>query len=154
MKTLLLGALLITLASAQAAPPPGWTDDYAKAAEKAKAEKKNLLLDFTGSDWCGYCMALDKEVFSQAAFKTWAKKNVVLVQVDFPKKKPLSAKLKEQNDGLKAKYPGGGYPTIVITDPDGKVLTTKVGYKPGSGAKTYIEALGTAANAPGAESAK
>jgi protein disulfide-isomerase len=154
MKAILLTLMLLTIASAHAAPPPGWTDDYAKAVEKAKAEKKNVLLDFTGSDWCGYCMALDKEVFSTAHFKTWAKQNVVLVQVDFPHNKKLSAKVKAQNDELKAKYGSGGYPTILITDPDGKVITKKTGYKPGSGPKAYVEALGGTAAATGSATAR
>ena len=145
MKTLALiaalGALAFTSLPVQAAPPSGWTDDYAKAVEKAKAEKKNLLLDFTGSDWCGYCMALDKEVFDTAKFKTWAKANVVLVQVDFPQGKRQSSKVKEQNAGLKSKYQTDGYPTIMIVDPEGKVLARKSGYSPKSGTDAYLEAL-------------
>jgi protein disulfide-isomerase len=124
-----------------AANPPGWTDDYEKAVEKAKAEKKNVLLDFTGSDWCGFCKALDKEVFATPKFKSWAKDNVVLVKVDFPHSTPQSAKIKQQNSDLKSKYPTGGFPTIVITDPDGKELVKKVGYKPGSGPAAYLENL-------------
>jgi len=154
MKAIILSALLLTIAAAHATPPPGWTDDYAKAVEKAKTEKKNLLLDFTGSDWCGYCIALDKEVFSTPAFKSWAKQNVVLVQVDFPHTKKLSPKVKTQNDELKSKYPTGGYPTVIITDPDGKLITKKTGYKPGSGPKAYIEALGGTNAAAGTAAAK
>src|SRR6266436_8216203 len=118
--SLLSLVLSLSLTTAQAAPPPGWTDDYAKAVEKAKTEKKNLLLDFTGSDWCGYCMALDKEVFSTAKFKTWAKENVVLVQVDFPHNKKLTKKLQDQNEALKGQFKTGGYPTILIVDTEGK----------------------------------
>lgn len=138
----LFAACVIALGTAQAVPPPGWTEDYAKAVEKAKAEKKNLLLDFTGSDWCGYCIALDKEVFSTPKFKSWAKQNVILVKVDFPHNTPQSAKIKAQNSELKKKYPFGGYPTIIITDADGKELKRKTGYSPGSGPAAYIEALG------------
>ena len=146
MKTLALvvalGALAFTSLPVQAAPPSGWTDDYAKAVEKAKTEKKNILLDFTGSDWCGFCMSLDKEVFDKAKFKSWARENVVLVQVDFPRSKKLSDKLKQQNDELKGKYAQGkGYPTVVIVDPEGKVLAQKTGYKPGSGPDAYLEAI-------------
>ena len=63
---LLTFALLGLAAVVHAAPPTGWTDDYAKAVEKAKTEKKNILLDFTGSDWCGYCKALPKRSLQHA----------------------------------------------------------------------------------------
>ena len=70
--------------SAVAGAAAGWDDDYEKAVAQAKAEKKMVLLDFTGSDWCGWCIKLDKEVFSQPEFKDYAKENLVLVEVDFP----------------------------------------------------------------------
>ena len=138
---LLLIALVLPIFALHAAPPAGWTDDFDKAVEKAKTEKKNVLLDFTGSDWCGFCMKLDKEVFATPKFKAWAQKNVVLVQVDFPHTKKLSAKVTKQNAALQAKYPAGGYPTIVVINPEGKALVTKSGYNPGSGPDAYLEAL-------------
>lgn len=141
LPTLILAAWAVALGSAHAVPPPGWTEDYAKAAAKAKAENKNILLDFTGSDWCGFCKLLDKEVFESPKFKSWAKQNVVLVKVDFPKTIKQNAKIKEQNEELKKKYPFGGYPTVVITDADGKELKRKSGYPPGSGPAKYLEAL-------------
>lgn len=127
--------------TARAASPHGWTDNYSKAVEEAKAEKKYLLLDFTGSDWCGFCKLLEKEVFSTPQFSSWAKKYLVLVTVDFPHQTPLSAEVKSQNADLAKKYPAHGYPTIVVTDADGKVLATKVGYSPGTGAAKYIADL-------------
>jgi thioredoxin-related protein len=144
MKSSLLSvAFVLAFAiSSRAAAPPGWTNDYPKAVETAKTENKNLLLDFTGSDWCGYCKLLDKEVFSTPQFKDWAK-NFVLVQVDFPRA-PLSPRLKTQNADLKAKYPFNGYPTIVIMDASGNVLARKVGYSPGSGPAAYISELDAA----------
>lgn len=145
---LLLAAFVLPLSSIHAGPPSGWTDDFDKAVEKAKAEKKNVLLDFTGSDWCGYCIKLDKEVFDTAKFKAWAQKNVVLVQVDFPNKVKLSEKVVKQNAALKSKYPARGYPTIVVIDPEGKALLTKVGYQPGSGPDAYLEALKAGEIAP------
>jgi thioredoxin-related protein len=145
MKTKLIACLFAFTLSAftatMAANPPGWTDDYAKAVEKAKAENKKLLLDFTGSDWCGYCKLLDKEVFATPHFKTWAK-DYVLVKVDFPKSTPISEKVKKQNAELKQQHPFGGYPTVVILDAEGKELAKKVGYKPGSGPEVYLQALG------------
>src|SRR5580704_14464058 len=93
MKSLLSVVLLVCALPVwvRAEAPKGWTDNYAQAVETAKAEKKYLLLDFTGSDWCGFCKLLDKEVFSTPQFRDWAKKYVVLVQVDFPHSTPLSA---------------------------------------------------------------
>jgi protein disulfide-isomerase len=144
LPTLLTLALLALAIHAHAVPPPGWTEDYDKAVEKAKAENKNLLLDFTGSDWCGFCMALNKEVFNTPKFKDWAKQNVVLVEVDFPHSKPQTQKIKSQNADLKGKYPSNGYPTIVVVDTTGKELGRKMGYKPGSGPDAYISALESA----------
>jgi protein disulfide-isomerase len=145
MKSLLAAALLtctFTLC-APAAPPAGWTDDYAQAVEKAKAENKYLLLDFTGSDWCGFCKLLDKEVFSTPQFHSWAKKYVVLVQLDFPHNTPLSDAVKAQNSGLMSKYPTRGFPTVLIVDTAGKELVRESGYHPGTGAATYIKTLET-----------
>lgn len=155
MKTLCQITLLflcLTVASAvHAANPPGWTDDFEKAAAKAKEEGKAVLLDFTGSDWCGYCMKLDKEVFDTSKFKTWAKQNVVLVKVDFPKSKRLPKDTKEQNEGLKKKYPFNGYPTITLVDAEGKALGSKSGYRPGSGPADYIAALEEILKKPSAQ---
>src|SRR5213594_730237 len=81
-----------------------WLTDLPKAQAKAKEEKKLVLMDFTGSDWCGFCIKLNKEVFSKPEFQEYAKKNLVLVEVDFPTKKELSAELKKANAALKQKY--------------------------------------------------
>jgi thioredoxin-related protein len=145
MKSLLSAALLVCAlpVCVRAEAPKGWTDNYAQAVETARAEKKDLLLDFTGSDWCGFCKLLDKEVFSTPQFATWAKKNVILVQVDFPHQTPLTDEVKKQNSGLAAKYPVNGYPTIVIIKPSGKEIAKEVGYNPGSGAAAFIRGLET-----------
>ena len=140
---LLAAALVAT--TAMATPPPGWTEDYTKAVEKAKTEKKNVLLDFTGSDWCGYCMALEKEVFQTPKFKAWAKKNVVLMRIDFPHAVFQSPKIKKQNAELKTKFPANGYPTVLVVDPEGKVLARTSGYSPGSGPDAFIALLGEGA---------
>src|SRR5438093_12431134 len=97
--TLVLAILGITF-SALAEAPQGWTEDYAKALEQAKPEHKLVLLDFTGSDWCGWCKKLDAEVFSTPKFQEYASKHIVLVQVDFPHTKQLSPEVKAQNDKL------------------------------------------------------
>lgn len=120
-------ALTLTASTALAA---GWDDDYDKAIAQAKSEKKLLVMDFTGSDWCGWCIKLDKEVFSTREFKDYAKDNLVLLEVDFPQRKQQSKKLKEQNDQLQAKYKIEGYPTIIVLDPEGKKVGA-LGYQPG-----------------------
>lgn len=137
---LVLAMLLLPAMIGLAANPPGWTDDYEKAVAKAKAESKHVLLDFTGSDWCGWCMKIDDEVFDKAAFKSFAKDTLVLVKVDFPHNKKLQAKTKEQNDKLKSKYGANGFPTLIIVDSEGKEVWRQAGYKPG-GPKAFIESV-------------
>lgn len=115
----------------------GWGDDFEAAKTLAAKDKKPILLDFTGSDWCGWCIKLDKEVFSKKEFKDYAKSDLVLVTVDFPHEKYQSKKLKEQNETLGKKYGVDGYPTIVLVDAEGKVLG-KTGYQEGGPVK-YVE---------------
>jgi thioredoxin-related protein len=124
----LLSVALMTSTAAFAAA--GWDDDYEKALEKAKTEKKLVLLDFTGSDWCGWCMKLDKEVFSKKEFKDYATSNLVLVEVDFPQQKHLTKKVKEQNDKLQKQYKVQGYPTIIVLNSEGKQVG-ELGYQEG-----------------------
>ncbi len=107
-----------------------WETDLKKASSVAKDSGKYMLLDFSGSDWCGWCIRLEKEVFSQDAFKDFAEKNLVCVLVDFPSAKEQSKKLKQQNMDLAQKYDVKGYPTIIILSPDGKPVA-KTGYLQG-----------------------
>lgn len=116
-----------------------WQTDLPKAQAQAKTEKKLVLLDFTGSDWCGWCIKLNKEVFSQPEFSEYAKKNLVAVEVDFPRKKKLSAAQKQANDVLARKYEIQGYPTIIVLNSEGKKVG-ELGYQPG-GPKAFIAAL-------------
>ena len=118
-----------------------WMTDLPKAQAKAKEEKKTLLLDFTGSDWCGFCIKLNKEVFSTPEFAEFAKKNLVLVEVDFPRRKQLPAAQAKANQALQQKYSINGYPTIILLDGEGKKLGIVDGYSPGSGPKSYIAEL-------------
>jgi thioredoxin-related protein len=140
MKKLVLGTIAaLALISATAAESVNWLTDLPKAQAAAKAEKKLVLLDFTGSDWCGWCIKLNKEVFSQPEFAEYAKKNLVCVEVDFPSKKKLSAEQKQANDALAKKYKIEGYPTIVVLDGDGKKVG-ELGYMKG-GPKAFIAEL-------------
>ena len=126
------------LASASAAELP-WMTDLPKAQAKAKEEKKLVMLDFTGSDWCGWCIKLNKEVFSTPDFAEYAKKNLVLVEVDFPRAKKLSEEQKKANEALQTKYAIEGYPTIIVLDGEGKKVG-QLGYQPG-GPKAFTAEL-------------
>lgn len=132
--TFCLGLLVWNLALSAG---DGWMTDFEAAQEKAAAEQKPLLLDFTGSDWCGWCIKLDKEVFSQSAFKEYADDNLVLVELDFPRNKPQSDELKAQNKALAEKYEIRGFPTILVLSPEGELIK-QTGYQPG-GAEAYVQ---------------
>ncbi|HXU77525.1 MAG TPA: thioredoxin family protein [Methylomirabilota bacterium] len=116
-----------------------WMTDLPKAQAQAKAEHKLVMLDFTGSDWCGWCIKLDREVFSKPEFAEYAKKNLVLVEVDFPRTKKQSDELKKANQSLQEKYKIEGYPTIIVLDESGKQVG-QLGYQPG-GPKAFIDEL-------------
>jgi thioredoxin-related protein/YHS domain-containing protein len=116
-----------------------WLTDYEKAKKIAKKLKRPLLLDFTGSDWCGWCIKLHKEVFSKKEFKDYAAKNLVLVELDFPARKKQSQKKAKQNKALAAKYSVRGYPTIFILDSNEKKLG-RMGYVRG-GPSAFIKEL-------------
>lgn len=107
-----------------------WQTDYARALETAKAQNKRVLLDFTGSDWCGPCIELKKHVFSRPEFSSYADKNLILVEVDYPQQKKQSAELMTQNDKLGKQYgiDKKGFPTIVLLDPAGKIVREFTGY--------------------------
>ena len=135
----LLVTVLIFATSLLHATEAVWFTDYQAALKKAAAEQKPLLLDFTGSDWCGWCMKLDKEVFSQAEFTAYAAKNLILVKVDFPRLKQQSEVEKKQNSLLSKKYKIPGFPTIVVLDEHGAQLG-ELGYAQG-GPKPWITEL-------------
>ena len=143
MKTLLAkltGILaMLALASTLALAKDGWSEEYDKALAQAKTDKKLVLLDFTGSDWCGWCIKLDKEVFSQAEFADYAKKNLVLVELDYPRSKEQSKEIKAQNAKLQGEYKIQGYPTIIVLNSEGKKVG-ELGYQPG-GPKAFIAEL-------------
>ena len=117
-----------------------WHTDYAKAQAEAKKGNKLILLDFTGSDWCGWCIKLKKDVFDTKEFTDYATNNLVLVEVDFPSKKKLSDQQKKANEDLKNKFTANGFPTIVVTDSAGAVVWRQVGYMEG-GPKAWIAKL-------------
>jgi len=120
-------------------PAATWLTDVPSAQAIAKEQGKIVLLDFTGSDWCGWCIRLKNEVFSQPEFEAFADQHVVLVEVDFPRQKVQSAELKAANAALARKFQIQGYPTVIVLDSDGKHLGN-LGYQPG-GPEAFISAL-------------
>jgi protein disulfide-isomerase len=116
-----------------------WMTDLPKAQAKAKTDNKLVMLDFTGSDWCGWCIRLNKEVFSKPEFAEYAQKNLVLVEVDFPVRKKLPEELKNANAKLSEKYDIKGYPTIIVLNSAGEKVG-QLGYQPG-GPKAFIDEL-------------
>lgn len=116
-----------------------WETDFKAAQAKATASGKPMLLDFTGSDWCGWCIRLDKEVFSQPEFAAFASEALVLVELDFPRGKSQPEAIKKQNEALAKQYGVRGFPTIILLSPDGKLLA-ETGYQKGGAAK-YVAHL-------------
>jgi len=133
-------ALALATLSTSFAGGEGWTHDWDAAKQQAAKEHKDLLLDFTGSDWCGWCIKLNKEVFQQDAFKTGVKDKFVLVELDFPRDtSKLSAETQAQNKKLAEQFAIEGYPTIMLCDATGKAFA-KTGYQAG-GPDSYVKNL-------------
>ncbi len=116
-----------------------WQTDFKAAQAQAKKDKKYLLVDFTGSDWCGWCIKLHNEVFDKEPFKADAPKQFVLVELDFPHQKEQSPELKQQNKELSEKYNIEGFPTVLVMDADGEVIA-RTGYQEG-GPEPYLKQL-------------
>lgn len=100
--------------AAYASAKEGWLVDLDEAYAISVKEGKPILANFTGSDWCGWCKKLDADVFTKPEFKTWAEKNVVLLELDFPRRKQLPQKNREQNAGMAQALGITGYPTIWV----------------------------------------
>ena len=141
MKILALTLLTLMLAGPLAAlAEESWTTDLPAAQAQAKKEKKMVFVNFTGSDWCGWCKKLQKEVFTTKEWNDYAKEKLVLVEIDFPNQKKQSDTLKKANAALQARYKADGFPTLVVMDAEGKELWRQVGYMAG-GPKAWIAKL-------------
>lgn len=140
MKNIITGLFMYLGASLFAGE--GWLTNVEKAKEQAKAEKKLVLLEFTGSDWCPPCIALKKNVFDTDKFKAYAKENLVLVELDFPRDKSKITEMQAAYNRAKAKKFGvSGYPTVFLLDASGKELMKKVGFGRGVTVDSYIGSL-------------
>jgi protein disulfide-isomerase len=119
-----IAALVTTATFALSAE--AWTTDYEAAKTRAKAENKPIFLYFTGSDWCGWCKKMEKEILTNKDFLDYATANLILVELDFPKsdegKAKQSAELKAQNKALDKQFKIEGYPTIYLVDATGEQL--------------------------------
>lgn len=119
-----------------------WTMDFEAAKVLAKAKNLPLLMNFTGSDWCGWCKLMDKNVFTTEAWKKYATQNVVTVFIDFPKDKSLvPAKLVERNKTLSEKFEVGGYPTYILLAPDGEKQLGKLSASRDATPANFIQSI-------------
>ena len=130
MKKIFL-ALLIVATFGMQAQELKWHTNVREAIEVSKNTKKPLLMFFTGSDWCGWCIRLQKEVLLTPEFSTWAKNNVVLVELDYPQRTAQLPEIKQQNAELQRVFGIQGYPTVfysnVETDKEGKINFKAIG---------------------------
>ena len=130
MKNILLTLLFILGSYAVEAQELVWNNNLKNSIEISNKTKKPLLLFFTGSDWCGWCIRLQTEVFKTPEFKKWANDNVVLVELDFPRRTVLAPEITEQNNQLQQFFAVQGYPTVWFVNAtlnDGKINMDKLG---------------------------
>jgi len=116
-----------------------WGQDLPTALNQARTEQKNVLLDFTGSDWCPWCIKFDNEVLKQSDFLDYAGKNLILVRLDFPRRSQLSPDLKAANEELSKRFQVSGFPTFILLNADGRELGRQVGYLEGGPASFLSE---------------
>lgn len=129
------------LAMPTLAAPKGWTVDFEAAKKQAAKEGKDLLLEFTGSDWCPPCKKLKADIFDKEHFQTEAPKDFVLVKLDFPRDKSNQTPEEiEQNKKLAKKYEVSGYPTVILADVKGNPYSTAVGFG-GDSVEDYVKNL-------------
>lgn len=106
-----------------------WVATYKEALKKSKKEKKPVLMYFTGSDWCGPCKILDKDLFHTEKFKAIADKDLVLLEVDIPRRKDIVPQDKmSENLYLQSKYKVKAFPTLLMVNHRGKKIAEKKGY--------------------------
>ena len=139
MKKLILPVVVSLLAAATQAAELKWHTSLPEAKALAKAESKQIFMEFTGSDWCPPCKKLHADVLESEEFAKFAE-SYVLVELDFPRRKEQSDELKAANRELAEQFKITGYPTVVILDADGTELSRKVGFG-GQTAQEYLASL-------------
>jgi len=145
-KLLIISTLLLASFTMLAQESSEWYISFDKAAKISMKTGKPIVANFTGSDWCGWCKKLTKEVFNKPEFKKWASDNVVLLELDYPRRKPQTEEIKKQNKELGQFFKVRGYPTLHVFNvslEDGKTQITqlgKTGYVAG-GPKAWIASV-------------
>lgn len=124
----------------KSAPVLNWSVDYEASVQRAKAEKKPLLIYFTGSDWCPYCKYMDRDVLDKPEFIDFANKNYVMVLCDFPRAKEIPENVAAANKRLAQKFSIRGFPTMIIMNPQ-NMKVGAAGYENGITPKSFIEAV-------------
>ena len=127
---LIVCTLLISSLTLYSQENDGWLLNFDKAAELSMKTGKPILANFTGSDWCGWCIRLKKEVFVTPAFKKWADENVILLELDYPRRTPQTEAIKKQNRELQQFFKVRGYPTLHMFNvgiAEGKTQITSLG---------------------------
>lgn len=117
-----------------------WHTSLDAALAEAKKTNRPILVLGTGSDWCGFCMRLEKNVLTDKEFQKFAKDSLVLVYADKPSRKKQSAEVAKNSQELLDKFDVDGFPTVILLSPDGKELGRKSGYG-GQNAKKYVKEL-------------
>ena len=120
MKNIFLIGLFLIGSFAVQAQELKWHTDVKKAITISNKEKKPLLMFFTGSDWCGWCIRLQNEVLKTPEFTKWAKENVILVELDYPRRLPQTPELKNQNAELQQAFGIQGFPTVYFVSAEDK----------------------------------
>lgn len=139
MKKLLALCTFALLSATLFAGELSWETSFEKAKKLASQENKAILINFTGSDWCGWCKRLDREVFRKDSFSDFVDEELVLLKVDFPRYNPLPVAQQKANRDLANRFGVRGFPAIFLVDKNGKVLL-ETGYQAG-GADSYISHL-------------
>lgn len=143
MKTIIIVYAILLLPA-----PAGWLTDFEQALREAKENNKLVVLNFSGSDWCGPCIQLKREVFDKPAFQEYASTNLVLVRADFPrlKKNQLDPEQQKRNEKLADQYnPKGKFPLVVLLDADGKLIYEWDGFAGGT-AEEFVTQLEARSN--------
>ena len=135
MKKIVLIAFFFIGTTVSQAQELKWYTDVKEAITVSNKEKKPLLLFFTGSDWCGWCIRLQNEVLKTPEFTKWAAENVVLVELDYPRRTPQTLEIKNQNNELQQAFGIQGFPTIYFTSAE--AIDGKVNFK-GLGQTGYV----------------
>ena len=136
LKHLLWIGILLVTATTNAA---SWLTDLNAGRAQAQQEGKFVMVNFTGSDWCPWCIKLRQEIFTQPEFESFASRNLVLVEIDFPKRTPQTAAVQKANASLVTQYNVDGFPSLVFLNPQGKVVH-RGGYQPG-GARPFVQEM-------------